>query len=44
MIRLIDGPSGRTYTYRQLQSMIHRFGAGLAAASLSQQQQCRVRI
>jgi 4-coumarate--CoA ligase len=28
---LIDGPSGRTYTYSQLRDMIHRFAGGLAA-------------
>jgi acyl-CoA synthetase (AMP-forming)/AMP-acid ligase II len=28
---LIDGPSGRSYTYTQLSDMIHRFAGGLAA-------------
>ena len=28
---LIDGPSGRTYTYAQLRDLIHRFAGGLAA-------------
>ena len=28
---LIDGPSGRTYTYAQLHDLIHRFAGGLAA-------------
>jgi 4-coumarate--CoA ligase len=28
---IIDGPSGRTYTYAQLSDMIHRFAGGLAA-------------
>jgi 4-coumarate--CoA ligase len=28
---LIDGPSGRTYTYSQLRDLIHRFAGGLAA-------------
>jgi acyl-CoA synthetase (AMP-forming)/AMP-acid ligase II len=30
-IALIDGPSGRSYTYAQLSEMIHRFAGGLAA-------------
>jgi acyl-CoA synthetase (AMP-forming)/AMP-acid ligase II len=28
---IIDGPSGRTYTYGQLQALIEKFAAGLAA-------------
>ena len=28
---LIDGPSGRTYTYSQLRDLIHSFAGGLAA-------------
>src|SRR5436190_3706159 len=28
---LIDGPSGRTYTYAQLRDAIHRFAGGLVA-------------
>lgn len=31
---LIDGPSGRTYTYGQLKGMIHSFAGGLAAKGL----------
>ena len=27
---IIDGPSGRTYTYAQLEDLIHRFAGGLA--------------
>ena len=30
-VALIDGPSGRSYTYSQLSDMIHRFAGGLAA-------------
>jgi acyl-CoA synthetase (AMP-forming)/AMP-acid ligase II len=30
-VALIDGPSGRTYTYAQLDDMIHRFAGGLIA-------------
>ena len=30
-IAMIDGPSGRSYTYAQLSEMIHRFAGGLAA-------------
>lgn len=30
-IALIDGPSGRSYTFAQLSDMIHRFAGGLAA-------------
>ena len=29
---LIDGPSGRTYTFAQLRDMVHRFAGGLAGA------------
>jgi 4-coumarate--CoA ligase len=28
---IIDGPSGRTYTFAQLEDLIHRFAGGLAA-------------
>ena len=28
---LIDGPSGRSYTYAALRDLIHRFAGGLAA-------------
>ncbi len=31
---LIDGPTGRTYTYGQLKGMIHAFAGGLAAKGL----------
>ncbi len=31
---LIDGPSGRTYTYGQLKGMVHSFAGGLAARGL----------
>ena len=31
---LIDGPTGRTYTYGQLKGMIHAFAGGLAARGL----------
>ena len=31
---LIDGPTGRTYTYSQLAGMIHSFAGGLAARGL----------
>ena len=31
---LIDGPTGRTYTYSQLKGMIHAFAGGLAARGL----------
>ena len=31
---LIDGPTGRTYTYGQLKGMIHSFAGGLAARGL----------
>jgi 4-coumarate--CoA ligase len=31
---LIDGPSGRTYTYGQLKGMVHAFAGGLAARGL----------
>lgn len=31
---LIDGPTGRTYTYAQLSAMIHSFAGGLAARGL----------
>ena len=31
---LIDGPSGRTYTYGQLNGMVHAFAGGLAARGL----------
>jgi acyl-CoA synthetase (AMP-forming)/AMP-acid ligase II len=30
-VAMIDGPSGRCYTYAQLGEMIHRFAGGLAA-------------
>ena len=30
-LALIDGPSGRSYTFAQLSDMIHRFAGGLAA-------------
>jgi acyl-CoA synthetase (AMP-forming)/AMP-acid ligase II len=30
-VAMIDGPSGRSYTYAQLGEMIHRFAGGLAA-------------
>ncbi len=30
-VALIDGPSGRSYTFAQLSDMIHRFAGGLAA-------------
>ena len=28
---LVDGPSGRTYTFSQLSDLIHRFAGGLRA-------------
>lgn len=31
---LVDGPTGRTYTYGQLSAMIHSFAGGLAARGL----------
>ncbi len=31
---LIDGPTGRTYTYGQLKGMVHAFAGGLAARGL----------
>jgi len=31
---LVDGPTGRTYTYGQLKGMIHAFAGGLAARGL----------
>lgn len=33
---LIDGPTGRTYTYAQLSGMIHSFAGGLQARGLGQ--------
>ncbi len=33
-LALVDGPSGRSYTYGQLKGMIHAFAGGLAARGL----------
>ena len=33
-LALVDGPSGRSYTYGQLSSLIHSFAGGLAARGL----------
>ena len=38
---LIDGPTGRTYTYGQLKAMIYSFAGGLAAKGLAKRRHHR---